>query len=64
MFVKSDLVEKFNWPEMSPHEVEFPPRNAETSTSNDLVYHFKASKEVRSTHCSSYWPSVRGVKMM
>ena len=34
MFVKSDLIEKFNWPEMSPREVEIPPRNAETSTSN------------------------------
>ena len=32
MFVKSDLVEKFNWPEMMPREVQFRLRNAETST--------------------------------
>ena len=34
MFVKSDLVDKFNWPEMSPREVEFLPGDADTSTSN------------------------------
>ena len=33
MFVKSDLVQKFNWPEMSPREVELSSRKAETSTS-------------------------------
>ena len=38
MFVKSDLVEKFNWPEMSSREVEIPPPEAETSTPNFMSF--------------------------
>ena len=33
-FVKRNLVEKLDWPEMSPCEVENPLREAETTTSN------------------------------
>ena len=41
MFIRSDLIEKFNWPEMSPRELEFPPHNAETSTSNESDKFYK-----------------------
>ena len=46
MFVKSDLVEKFNWPEMSLREVKIPLREAETTTSNavaTLTYIFRCN---------------------